>query len=229
MARRGVLGLMAASSAGLLAGCDPFVRSSTYRFKMTVEVQTAQGMKSGSSVMQVVADKGSFKLGDTTGNGAGLRGEAVVVDLPNGPVFALLTMGDGKGGFAGPITEALSPGAKGQSFDDMWAAVRKLAGASDGEYRGELPSSSWPIMVRFRDLNDPKSVEKVDPSSIGVKRIWLETTEGEMTVGIEKRLGWLNRNSIFFEPGPGYDPYQQDKVMIAQEIEARFFSTELPK
>ncbi len=47
------------------------------------------------------------------------------------------------------------------------------------------------MMVRFRDLNDPKSVEKVDPEAIGVRRITVETTSDDVTTGIEKRLRWL--------------------------------------
>ena len=47
------------------------------------------------------------------------------------------------------------------------------------------------MMVRFKDINDPKSVEKVDPASIGVKRIVLETTSDDVTTGIQKILTWL--------------------------------------
>jgi hypothetical protein len=49
------------------------------------------------------------------------------------------------------------------------------------------------MMVRFRDLNDPKSVERVDPEAAGVKRIIVETTGDDVTTGIEKRLGWLGK------------------------------------
>ena len=47
------------------------------------------------------------------------------------------------------------------------------------------------MIVKFRDLNDPKSVEMVDPVAIGVKRIVIETTGDAVTAGIEERLGWL--------------------------------------
>ena len=57
------------------------------------------------------------------------------------------------------------------------------------------------MMVRFRNINDPKSVERVKPEAIGVKRILLETTSDDVTTGIEKRLGWLSEY-----PEPSLDP-----------------------
>jgi hypothetical protein len=55
------------------------------------------------------------------------------------------------------------------------------------------------MLVRFRDIADPTSVEKVDPDNLaasfgeGVKlrRITVQLTDDPVTTGIEKRLGWL--------------------------------------
>ena len=47
------------------------------------------------------------------------------------------------------------------------------------------------MMVRFGNINDPKSVERVEPNQIGVRRIWLETTSEPVTTGIKLRLPWL--------------------------------------
>ena len=43
MARRGALGLLGSLASLAVAGCDPFVRSASYRFRMTVETETPQG------------------------------------------------------------------------------------------------------------------------------------------------------------------------------------------
>lgn len=190
MARRGVMRLLGGLAVVTVAGCDPFVRSASYRFRMTVEIETPQGLRRGSSVMEVVAQKGSFSLGDTTGNGVGLAGEAVIVDLPTGPVFVLLELPDARGPLASVATVALAPDARGGDGSNFFSAVKRLGGWF-GSASAELPRESWPMMVRFRDINDPKSVERVDPQVIGVKRIALETTGDGMTVGIRDRLQWM--------------------------------------
>ena len=40
--------------------------------------------------------------------------------------------------------------------------MRKLGGWF-ASAKAELRPEDWPMVVRFRDLNDPKSVEEVDP------------------------------------------------------------------
>jgi hypothetical protein len=193
MARRGVLG----GAMALLTACDPFVRSASYRVRVTIAVDTPEGVKTGSSVWEIEAVKGTIKVGDVGTTNSGIAGEAVVVDLPDGPIFALLTIGDGQRSLQGAITDALVPGAlKG----DFYSAVASLApGWFKGSVKAELPREyvspnlrdpepRWPMMVRFKDINNPRSVERVDPASIGVKRISLETTNDDMTQGIEKRF-----------------------------------------
>ncbi len=190
MARRGALGLLGSLASLAVAGCDPFVRSASYRFRMTVETETPQGVKRGSSVMEVGAQKGSFSLGDKTGNGVGLAGEAVVVDLATGPIFVLLELPDARGPLASMVTVALVPDAREGDGSNFFKAVKRLGGWF-GSASAELPRESWPMMVRFGNINDPKSVERVEPNQIGVRRIWLETTSEPVTTGIKLRLPWL--------------------------------------
>jgi hypothetical protein len=55
------------------------------------------------------------------------------------------------------------------------------------------------MLVRFGDLRDPRSVEKVDPGNLAasfgpgfaLRRITVQLTEDDVTTGIGKRLGWL--------------------------------------
>src|SRR5690348_5600782 len=100
----------------------------SYRFRMTVEVETPQGLRTGSSVMEESAYK-KIKLTSEEHSGGGFTyGEAVVVDLPDGPVFALLTLGLGGGeqplGYI--VTNALVPDMKQADIDAYVAAVRRL-------------------------------------------------------------------------------------------------------
>ena len=82
--------------------------------------------------------------------------------------------------------------------------------------KGELPFKYLPMLVRFRDPNDPTSVERVDPldlaSSFGpgvtLKSAFVEITDDPLTRGIEARFPWVTRNNfppmlIPPPPGPG--------------------------
>jgi hypothetical protein len=63
----------------------------------------------------------------------------------------------------------------------------------------ELSPSDLPLLVRFRDINDAKTVERVKPGDLGasfgpgvyLKRATVEITKDPVTTGIEKRLPWL--------------------------------------
>lgn len=118
MARREMMGLLAGSFAGVLGGCG-ILGGNSYRFRMTVEVETPRGIKTGSSVMKVTAYK-SFRLtSEEKAGGGGLTGEAVVVDLLGGPLFVTLKMpvaGDNLGAAA---TLALAPETARGQLDAM--------------------------------------------------------------------------------------------------------------
>lgn len=204
MKRRGVLQMLVGSAfmtpaSLLLSGCEMIPAS--YRFRMTVEVKTPQGLRTGSGVMEVTAYK-MLKLTSEEHSGSGsFRGQAVVVDLPDSPLFVLLKMNAGGSGLSQAATLALRPDANTGHVEDYVKAVRAL-GATLG-LKADLPCKgvlegdesavcgNWPQMVRLRDINDPLSIEQVDPETVGVKRIWLETTRDPVTDGIEKKLVWL--------------------------------------
>lgn len=82
--------------------------------------------------------------------------------------------------------------------------MRQLARASNGEVKAELPRAEWPMMVRFRDINDPMNVEQVAPKAAGVRRIVVETTRDPVTTGIMNRLGWLKEAESFHFHGKAY-------------------------
>lgn len=202
MARRTMLGLMAGGVSALLGGCG-LLGGNSYHFKMTVEVETPQGLRTGSSVYEVYADKRLALTSEEAEISDGLRGQALIVDLPQGPVFALLKR-DGTSGLY--LHRAVTAALNGQMFKDLpdlIAMTGKLGGAFAGTAKAELPRKDWPLMVRFKDINDPKSVERVDPDAIGVKRILLETTSDDLTAGVEKRLSWIeNGQKLGITPTP---------------------------
>jgi hypothetical protein len=203
------LAIIAALTVAGVVGFMSLYPSVTKRYRLTIEAEVDGQPKTGSSVIEVTWRK-QPRIGESPSLIYGSRGEAVVVDLgARGALFALLRAGDDirsapetiilrafdyPGGiFQGPPDEAL------RHFD-------RLSG------KRELSLTSLPMLVRFRDLNDPKTVEQVDPLNIarnfgaGTKlvRATLEIVSagiwpfnrygmsGEpITTGIEKRLSWL--------------------------------------
>lgn len=196
-------------SALALHACS---RSETFRYRMTVEVETPEGLKTGSSVIEVhyseTGDK-SITFPEARGINTRARGEAVAVDLPDGKVlFALLRSQKSVDAAAGWPIDALDP----PRTDGDYVVVRQVRAMKDMDELAVLPRmlppaghrqerSGYPMLVTFRDIEDPTSVTLVDPDDLaasfgeGVKleRITVQITDEPETTGIEKRLGWLTR------------------------------------
>lgn len=241
MNRRETIKLFAFAAPAILVGCGP--AATTYRFRMTIEIATAQGLETGSSVMEVRASRG-MAIGDTSGVSAVLHGQAVVVDLPDGPVFALLKLPDAGPSLASVINAALF-GKPIDTPDAVIASTAKLGSTWLGSYKAELPhrrdigpimradkrdDSNWPLFVRFRNLEDPESIEVVDPETVGVKRITLKTTNDSISTGIVSRLPWLECSPRFFEPvrdSRGMLTIPSRPLTQAQLVKVYDFSTEL--
>ena len=138
MARRGVMGVLAGAAAAVLGGCGILGGEKSYRFRMTVEVETPQGLKTGSSVMEVTAYTKMKLTSEEHAGGGSFRGEAVVVDRADGPLFVLLK-NDGAGqSLDSRVTSALSGESSFRTVDDYVAAVGKLVGMF-GSAKAELP------------------------------------------------------------------------------------------
>jgi hypothetical protein len=232
MARRTMFGVLVGSIAALLSGCNPFARNPNYRFRMTVEVETPAGVKAVSSVYDVITQNYIKTLPDAATRSIGLRGEALVLDAPGGPVFVLLRTdsANSDSNLAMASMVALDPEYKNDwvesagRISESWSTLKGELPRTVTNFRGEQVSN-WPLMVRFRDIDDPKSVEQVDPAQIGVKRITLETTSDDVTVGIQKRLRWLsNQDGSFVQRLSVADPTNPP---IAALLSNGDFSTEI--
>ncbi|WP_427964340.1 hypothetical protein [Altererythrobacter sp.] len=169
----------------------------TYRFRMTVEVNTPEGLATGSSVYEVQAERTTTFM---TGNDRhwGSRGEAVAVDLPGGrTLFALLKTSAHFGDMAGLSMNSLHPGFPGTGYDVVGVAKELSKGMHKGP--AEVAPADYPMLVTFGDLGDPTSVALVDPDDlaasfdegVSLKRITVQITRDPVTTGIEQRLGWL--------------------------------------
>jgi hypothetical protein len=183
-----------------LAACG---RTEVYRYKLTLAVETPEGVKRAASVVEMVFYEVSFPERGTMHK---LRGEALYLDLGAGarPLLALLT-------------SQLHPkyGKEQRWTRDAGPEIRWLSGLYDlapSEYyvddvpriarmRGprKITPADLPDLVTFADINDPNSVIEVDPGNLqgtlGPNVAWheitLESTDEPVTTGITMKLPWL--------------------------------------
>lgn len=192
--RRATIGLLASSAVTFaLGGCSSY---NYLRYKMVVEVETPEGVKVGSAAREMGLGKKRNFVGPPS---SGIRGEAVVIDLPGGQtLFALLTGGDGDVDYAKQIGGRAEVWGKSPS-EPRDGPVELYPEAPDTI--GLKRTNPLPMLVRFRDIADPTSVERVDPNDLAasfgagvrLKRIAIESSDEDVTTGIEKRLVWLDR------------------------------------
>lgn len=238
----------------VLTACSPSTGASKrypdYRYRLTVEVDTPEGLKTGSSVIEVsTAVTGKYSIPNPGKVEHRIRGEAVTVDLgKRGVMFALLRSEysvDWANGVLMSVTKPVSRDEKkaagldsdhDPSFDIGMQRTLALTGRHESpryvdnvltradvrNKGGKLPSY-YPMMVRFADLADPKSVEKVDSDDLaksfgaGVKlrRITVERTDDRVTKEIKNKLQWLEGASGSLTEQPR-DPTTKKLVPIGQ-------------
>ncbi|WP_395331957.1 hypothetical protein WBP06_03685 [Novosphingobium sp. BL-8H] len=201
-AQQKTLVILIAAALFTTQSCSPFGRS--YRYRMTIEVETLEGLRTGAAVREITYQE-ALKLADSSGAHVTQQGEAVAVDLPGGrTMFALLE--------SDPyITMQTAFGADSRAILDSAQADMRLAvvkpypptigtdpRAPSNYYHG------YPQLVTFEDIKNPSTVKMVDPGHLektfgrGVKlrRITVRMTKEAITQEIVKRLPWLEDYQI---------------------------------
>lgn len=199
MSRRSLYVAVVALMAIGFAGCG---KTESYRYKLTLAVNTPGGVKRGSSVVEVLFYEVSIPA---RGIMHKLHGEALYLDLgPDArPLIALLTSQlHQKYGKelrwtrdAGPDDNLLSQ-LYGPPSANLLDDVSRLA-RMRGPHR--ISPIELPDLVTFTDINDPKSVIEVDPNdlqaTLGPNITWneitLESTDEPVTTGIKMKLSWI--------------------------------------
>lgn len=110
-------------------------KNEVVRYRVTVEIETPEGIKTGSAVREVGAYTEPSILPDQGGTSYNItKGEAVVIDLgQRGVVFALLG-------------------------DEQEARLVSRALRLEGKLSFQLKPSEYPQFVYFKDMTDPKTV-----------------------------------------------------------------------
>lgn len=249
--RRSFTSAILLGSAAILAlgGCgrdnEPVGRAAEeLRYRLTVEVDTPAGLKSGSSVIEVRAVKNPDWL---TPEGRGYRysfkGEAVAVDLPGGRVlFALVKSDSGASdaseypwfAFDERLKDTRDPLAQMQRMRGWRGQAAAMTKKKDTDAADPAKSApELPMLVTFGDIKDPASVKRVDPEALDaafgarvkLKAITVEITDDAVTTGIGKRLGWLEayRNKSFAGNRYSVDASLADNLFMGN------FTTEIRK
>lgn len=178
-------------------------KSFSWRYKMTVEIETPEGLKTGSAVREVTVHfipNPSAKSGYN--DYVDMKGEAVVVDLgQKGKIFAVQNFQD----HARPFY--LFDGPPGRT-------IKGAEFYSKLQAKAEIDPKQYPMFVSFKDINDPLSVqlvygekandpykvppyifqdnfEKIYGSGYKLKRVIIEMTDEPVTYKIKALLPWL--------------------------------------
>lgn len=197
-----------ALAALALGACSP---SETFRYRVTVEVNTPQGLKTGSGVWEVAMSKGSG-IPDTALR-ASERGSAVAVDLPTGTLYALMKGQDfvehQNGNF---VTDVIATHVSRHGYpdihpqDDWRDGVREIRRAQPNF---EMYPDEYPMLVRFTDEKQPATVQKVDPANlaasfgpgVSLKRITVTYTSDRPDVhALDARLPWIPTTAALLKP-----------------------------
>jgi hypothetical protein len=226
--------LVAATIAiGVASACSLLGSTWRYRYRMAVEVETPEGVNTGFGVYEQTVGKSNVDFGELSAKrGVRTRGEAVAVDLPNGQtLFALM-----------PDSEVAQAALDPQWHNDWVESAQRIssgrtprsplpirpAPASDPP----APQDKGPVLIRFRDIEDPGTVEQVDPADLAasfgpgvrLRAITVQVTDDPVTVGIEKRLNWLRG---YFDRSFTGERFTNPYGRLIENLRAGSFSTEL--
>jgi hypothetical protein len=209
MTRRGALGVAAGVVfATLLAACGQ--KSALLRYRITVDVETPNGIRSGSSVIEnrrVEGSRGFFRVIDR--GSADFFGEAVVVNLGGGRyIFALLVDPAGSNDPQFIVDRVLRypelrPALRPENRDRWLPAYRE---ADALKSRASLRRKDFPALATFEDIGDPATVQIVDPDALDksfgegfrLRNITLEVTDDPQKPQIAGLLKWLRANDPAF-------------------------------
>ena len=195
--------------------------------RRTITVDTLEGPRMGTNVVRLTANfPGSMSLMLAQGYAVSLggQGEATVVDLgERGLLFATLALErrlvSGSGDMSGAGCELAFPREKFSGRINRYAPstdeyVAYLDELNRQKPKADLQTNDLPMLVRFRDPNNPATVERVDPADLaasfgaGVRLVGMsiEITDAPVTYEIENILPWLKQNfhtRRLIQPTPG--------------------------
>jgi hypothetical protein len=220
------MGLSVVACAGASSSGD--YPSTTLRYKMTVEVETPEGLKTGSAVREISMVSHPISMGESNDTHVKLeKGEAVVIDLgKRGVLFVLMSIGGGGGqGVWAPFNAFPSECPEGP----ISRCGIKYYSNLKSPNRAALQPRYYPGIVHFKNADDPKTVErvvemvkctdedtglsnshciknnyfeKIFGADVRLKAITVEITEEEVGRRIDSFLPWLKTTQGYLDRQP---------------------------
>jgi hypothetical protein len=196
----GPLGLLAA----LVIGDQIRINRPGHKYRLTVAVETPDGVRSASNVMSVHPDRGYSRHGSTV-----TKGDAVFVDLGAGKnLVALLAHIGDRGLDLDDISYVALRAYNAAGHKTTFNAMSRMTGAV------QVDGALMPVLAAFADVGDPATMRVVKPGDVeamygkgfrlrGVTAevvpngLWPLDVGGwfgePVTRGIEAKLPWLQR------------------------------------
>lgn len=184
--------LIATAAIAADLGIKVTTQKASWRYKMTVEVETPEGLKTGSAVREVTVVRPEPEIQGLYDTRAFVKGEAVVIDLgKRGILFSILDPDDSY-----RVVFHVFPGPPGLSKEgiEYYSHLKNAKAVLEPEKYGEFAR-----MVSFRNLNDPQSIQGINPQALDkfygkdvrIKKIIIETTDENISWKIKSYLPWL--------------------------------------
>lgn len=172
----------------------------TYRYRIIVNVDTPDGVRSASSVIEVRIQT-QPKVGDVGAYYHHVRGEAVFVDLGNGKNIIALLAGGPNGSYV-DYPQYVVPGHFGGGYSDE--ILRGYVNLTGGWALPLNEPKRLPTFVTFTDLNDPLSARVVPPNQFEsvfgpgtrLRDVTIEMTKDDVTRRIEGKIGWIGKYDL---------------------------------
>jgi hypothetical protein len=194
----------------------------TYRYRLSFEVETPDGMRTGSSVIEVRYEMFPELLTDRD-HISRVFGEAVFVDLGQGKnLIGLLASGPSGEDVDYPSGIVFQAFKLDGNDPNRPKRLPQLHGKRDldiySSSQHDVTRRFLPTFVTFRDLTDFKSVRIAPPGlfdeifGVGYKlrNVWIEMADDPPTEKIQKILPWLPHPTYFngrVGCGPGDPTY----------------------
>lgn len=188
--------------AALFIGDQIRINRPSHKYRLTLEVETPEGLKTGSGIVSVHPDRGYSRHGHTT-----TRGDAVFVDLGGGKnLVALMAHIDSTVDLDGMnylALRAYKAAGRNVSFNEM----SRMSGAVP------VTGALIPVLVTFADVRDPATIRVVSSEAMAASfgngfrlhgihaevvpnGLWPLDLGGPLgepvTRGIATKLPWLN-------------------------------------
>ncbi|QHL91623.1 hypothetical protein GVO57_13485 [Sphingomonas changnyeongensis] len=176
----------------LMSSCSDL---GSVNFRYTVEVSTPDGLRSGSSVMNIHGYNIPVHENIDGGQKIYLTGDVPFVDLPNGiTLFALVS---GQSGNSGPLHTLIWSQRPLHSLGDPKTAISDLKARPVCKL---VEPKKHPDLIYFSDINNRKSVKRLSSEELKnefggvykIRRAYVCTTSDKPQKSIDKKIPWMD-------------------------------------